>query len=139
MGSAAAAAIALAVALVLMWLQVTPKIVALLMLAASGAITGGFVGSLLERGAEGAFRLVGSLTSAAVGVAVPAVLAIVAAIIVIHDLWPKHRANHVTAVLAFALPVLAVSVPGAVGSGLAQAIESFSSTSISALTAVFGG
>lgn len=135
MGSAAAAAIALAVALVLMWLRVTPKIVALLMLAAGGAITGGFVGSLLERGAEGAFRLVGSLTSAAVGVAVPAVLAIV----VIHDLWPKHRANHVTAVLAFALPVLAVSVPGAVGSGLAQAIESFSSTSISALTAVFGG
>lgn len=135
MGSAAAAAIALAVALVLMWLRVTPKIVALLMLAAGGAITGGFVGSLLERGAEGAFRLVGSLTSAAVGVAVPAVLATVAAIIV----WPKHRANHVTAVLAFALPVLAVSVPGAVGSGLAQAIESFSSTSISALTAVFGG
>lgn len=139
MGSAAAAAIALAVGLVLMWLRVAPKLVALLMLAAGGAITGGFVGSLLERGAQGAFSLVGSVTSAAVGVAVPAVLAIVAAIIVVHDLWPKHGANRVTAVLAFALPVLGVSIPGAAGSALGSAIESFSSTSLSAVAAVFGG
>lgn len=139
MGSTAAAAIALAVGLVLMWLKVMPKIVALLMLAAGGAITGGFVGNLLARGAEGAFGLVGSLTSAAVGVAVPAVLAIAAAIVVVHDLWPKHNANRITAVLAFALPVLAVSIPGAAGSALGRVIESFSSTSLSAITAVFGG
>jgi hypothetical protein len=139
MEGTAAGGIALAVAAVLLWKDRLPKITALLMLAAGAGITGGVIGRLMQRGVDWAAGWVGQLTSQAIGVAVPAVLAVVFTVLFIHDMWPHHPATRVTAVVAFFVPVLAVGLPGAAGSVLSSALDALRSVTTGAVASIFGG
>lgn len=134
----AVAVVALAVAGTLMWKRRLPKIVALLALVAGAGLSSGFLGRLLERGIDGAASLMGSLTSAAFGAAVPAVLAVVGLIVFIHDLWPGNRAGRLTAGVGLALPPLLGHLGGAAGSIAGSGVEAVGSAVGGALGALFG-
>lgn len=134
----ATAVIALAIAGVLIWKNRMPKTVALLTLVAGGGIAGGVAGDLLHRGLNWTSDLVGQLTSQAFGVAVPAVLAVVALIVYVHDMWPKHKAGRDTAVVGLALPVLVTGMAGAAGSLANQVIDMAGSGASAAFSALFG-
>lgn len=133
------AVIALAIAAVLMWKNRASKIVALLALVAGAGITAGLLGQLLRDGLRWASDMVGRLTSTAVGVAVPSVLAIVFVLIYVHDMWPRHRASRVTAFIGLALPVLAVALPGAAGGAVTTVIASTGEGLSRVVAAMFGG
>lgn len=135
----AVAVIALAIAGVLVWKHKMPKIVALLAVVAGSGLQSGWLGQLLHAGVNGVASMVGSLTNAAFGVAVPAVVAVVALIIYVHDMWPRHNAGHLTAALGFVLPTLITYLGGAAGSLSGSGVDMVSSVIGRALAALFGG
>jgi hypothetical protein len=139
MGGTAAAGIALAAATVLLWKNRLPRIASLLMLVAGAGITDGIIGRYMHNGVDWGSHLVGQLTSRAIGVAVPAVLAVVLAMVFVHDMWPKHRATRITAAVAFVLPVLIAGLPGLAGSVLGSAVDTLRSVTVNALGSIFGG
>ncbi|MGH3321330.1 MAG: hypothetical protein ACRDN9_14360 [Streptosporangiaceae bacterium] len=136
--SIATAVIALAIAGVLAWKRKMPKATALLTLIAGAGITGGTAGRLLHQGLAWSSDMVGSLTSAAFGTAVPSVLAVVALVVYVHDMWPKHKANHSTAVVGLVLPLLVTALGGAAGSLAAQAIDMVGAAAGQAFHALLG-
>lgn len=71
--------------------------------------TGGFVGHALNIAATWAAHLGGSATGWAFGVALPAVAAIIALVIFIHDLHPKNSAGKRTGFAGIALAALIVA------------------------------
>lgn len=135
----AIAVIALAIAGVLTWKHKMPKIVALLTLVAGGGLQTGWVGRMLEAGVDAVAALVGSATSAAFGVAVPAVVAVVALIIYVHDMWPRHSAGRVTAGIGLLLPTLIEYLGGAAGSLSGAGVDMVGNAVGRALGALFGG
>lgn len=135
----ATAVIALAIAGTLMWKRRLPTIVALLALVAGVGLSGGFVGSLLHKGIDAAASMVGSLTSAAFGVAVPAVLAIVALIVFVHDVLPGSKATRLTAGIGLALPPLLTYLGGAVGTLAGSGADTLGDAVSGVLSALFGG
>lgn len=139
MGGTAVAVIALAIAGVLTWKRKASKIVALLALVAGGGLQAGWLGGMLSQGIAAATSLVGSLTSAAFGVAVPAVLAVAGLIVYVHDMWPKHSAGRLTAGIGLVLPTLIASLGGAAGSIAGSGVSAIGSAVGGALGALFGG
>lgn len=135
----ATAVIALAIAGTLMWKRKMPKTVAVLALVAGAGLTSGWVGQTLHGLVGAGADLVGSLTSSAFGVAVPAILAIVGLIIFAHDIWPKNKANRITAVVGLVLPVLLTYLGGVAGSAAGAVISGIGSAASRALSALFGG
>lgn len=133
------AVIALAIAGTLTWKRKLPKIVALLALVAGAGLTSGWVGNTLHSCVGALADLVGSFTSSAFGVAVPAVIAVVGLIIFVHDIWPRHSASRLTAGVGLVLPVLLTYLGGVAGSAAGSVIDGISSAASSALTALFGG
>lgn len=135
----AVAVIALTIAGVLMWKRKMPKIVALLMLVAGGGLQAGWLGGILASGIDAAAALAGSLTSAAFGTAVPAVLAVVGLIVYVHDMWPKHSAGRLTAGIGLVLPALVSYLGGAAGSIAGSGVDAIGGAIGGALGALFGG
>lgn len=134
----AVAVIALAIAGVLTWKHRMPKIVALLALVAGSGLQTGWVGQMLDAGMDGVASLVGALTSAAFGVAVPAVVAVVSLIVYVHDMWPKHSAGRVTAAIGFLLPTLVTYLGGAAGSLSGSGVDMVGNSVGKVLGALFG-
>lgn len=135
----AVAVIALAIAAVLTWKHKMPKIVALLTLVAGSGLQTGWVGRMLGAGVDAVAALVGSATSAAFGVAVPAVVAVVAFIVYVHDMWPRHSAGRVTAGIGLLLPTLIEYLGGAAGSLSGSGVDMVGNAVGRALGALFGG
>jgi hypothetical protein len=117
------ATIAAVLALLLAWKRKAPKITALLALIAGAGLTAGMIGTYTSRFVTYTQGLTATATNQAVGVAVPAILGITLAFIVLHDMWPKHNASRFTAVAAFFLPVVAASIPGPFGDGVRALIN----------------
>lgn len=134
----AVAVVALAIAGVLTWKRKMRKTVALLTLVAGAGLQTGWVGQMLNAGIGGLTSLTGSLTNAAFGVAVPAVAAVVALIVYVHDMWPKHSAGLGTAVLGLALPNLIGYLGGAAGSLSGSGVDMAGSAIGKLLGALFG-
>jgi hypothetical protein len=132
------AVIALTVAAILHWKKKAPKTCGLLALAAGVGISGGLLGHFVTKAVTWISGLVGDLTTQMFGAAVPAVLAVGALIVFIHDLWPGHKTGRMTPVLGLLLPTLAASVGGAAGSLTGSAIHMISAAIASALTTLFG-
>ena len=98
----------------------------------------GFVGHLLAAVATWAAHLGGTATGVAFGVAVPAVVFIVLAVILVHDLHPRHGASKRTGWIAIA--VAALLVAGVAGVKAASSIPSAVRTGVTnARTIVPGG
>lgn len=134
------AVIALAIAGTLTWKRKLPKIVSLLTLVAGSGLTAGFLGRMLYRGAHWAAGLTGTATSAAFGVAVPSVLAIVAAIIYVHDVWPGHKASRFTTpTIGLLLPALVSYMGGAAGSLAGSGVHMLGIGFGHLIDAIFGG
>jgi len=139
MVEAATAVICLAVAGVLWWKRRAPKTVALLALVAGAGITAGALGGLVRQLLGAVSGLIGQLTTQAVGVAVPTVLAIVLLMTYAHDMWPKHPTTTTTAVLGFLLPITIAGVPGIVGSTTTTAIAMLGNGVSALVGSLFGG
>lgn len=127
-GASAVATLLLTLALLLLWKRKVPKIVAVLMLAASATI-GGLIGQWIGTATDWTTTLFGSV----VGGVASAVITLVLAFIVIHDMWPKNNADKKTAFAAFLLPWFAA------GGLLAQIVNSIANVVTRAGSAVFGG
>ncbi|HEY3263311.1 MAG TPA: hypothetical protein VGJ95_24065 [Pseudonocardiaceae bacterium] len=139
MVQAATAVICLAIAGVLWWKRRAPKTVALLALVAGAGITTGALGGMLRQLLGAVSGLVGQLTTQAVGVAVPTVLAVVLLLAYLDDMWPKHKATTVTALFGFLLPIAVASVPGIVGSTTRVAIATLGNGVSALVASLFGG
>ncbi len=136
--STSMAALALTIAAILVWKKKTPRIAALLALAAGVGITGGLLGRFLTDAVRWMSSLVGDLTSQMLGSAVPAVLAVAALIVFVHDVWPKHTPSRITPAIGLLLPVLVASIGGAAGTLATSAIHMISSALAGALATIFG-
>ena len=90
------------------WLGIFAKTRAVLALLAAIGL-GGFIGRALARVAAGGQHLAGTVTAWALGVALPGALFLVLAVILIHDLHPKHAASRRTAYVALGTGVLLVA------------------------------
>jgi len=139
MVEAATAVICLAVAGVLWWKRRAPKTIALLAMVAGAGITAGTLGGLVRQLLSTVSSLVGQLTTQAVGVAVPTVLAIVLLMAYVDDMWPKHRATTVTAVFGFLLPITVAGVPGIVGETTTATIAMLGDGVSALIASLFGG
>lgn len=139
MGGTVTAVISLAIAVVLAWRRRAPKVVALLALVAGAGITSGTVGRLIRQTLDTVTRLVGDLTTQAVGAAVPSVLAVVLVVLFFHDLLPRSRASRATAVNGLFLPAVATSLPGAAGAFVVSLIGMVGTLIAGLVGAVFGG
>jgi hypothetical protein len=72
------------------------------------------------------------------GAAVPVVIVIVLAYIVLYDLWPKHASNTVTEWSALLLPSFAPAMGGAAGQMLGTALSTVAVTGASIIGQAFG-
>jgi hypothetical protein len=102
------AVIFLVLFLLLHWLGIFATTRAILAILAVTAI-GGFLGRMLVDVATWLQHATGAITGWALGVSVPAVLFIVLAVILIHDLHPRNGATRRTGWVALATGVLLVA------------------------------
>lgn len=134
----AAAVFALGVLTVLMWKRKrVPRIKMVLALVGGTGLTAGVAGDAMTGGIEAASAWVGSLTSAAFGVAVPGLLAVVAVLIVIFDLKDDKKANLPALMSAIALPALLAAQGGLLGSlghGLTGGLAGLAAQALSLIT-----
>jgi hypothetical protein len=117
--------VALALAGVFFYLKKVPKITAILALAGGSGVTGGIGGHLLTQSVTWTSTMLGQITATVVGIAVPFILAIVLAIIFVHDVWPKNKATKRTAGIGLVLPTLVAGIPGSAGLAATSAIAMF--------------
>lgn len=94
--------------IVFRWLGIFAKTRAVLALVAAIGI-GGFLGRALARVVTWLSHLTGTVTGWALGVAIPAALFLVLAVILIHDLHPKKGASARTDYVALAVGALLVA------------------------------
>lgn len=90
------------------WLGIFAKTRAVLALLAAIGL-GGFLGRVLVRAAAWLQHLTGAVTGWALGVALPAALFLVLAVILAHDLHPRHQAGRRTAYVALGTGTLLVA------------------------------
>lgn len=123
-GQGAAAILLLTVALLLMWKRKAPKLTTVLMIGA-GAGIGGLIGQWIDVGAS----WVTSLLAMVLGGAAGAVISVVLAFIVGHDMWRGHAANRLTIASGFLLPVFVVGggLLGQIVNGIANLVNRFGS------------
>lgn len=88
------------------WLGILAKTRAVLALLAAVAIGGGFIGRLIHDLGAWAQRATGAVTAWAFGTALSAVLFVVLAVILVHDLHPRKGASNRTAYVALGVGVL---------------------------------
>lgn len=113
------AVIALTLAGLLWWKTgggkwVTKAMMVLAMFAAAN-LTAGLVGSLAHWAATNAIAFVTWATAGLFGTAVPAVLLLVTAFVVVWDLWPKHKPTRTGVVAAALLPLILTAPAVAAG------------------------
>jgi hypothetical protein len=106
--AAGVAGLALVFWLLFHWLNIFAKTRTVLALVAAIGL-GGFIGRALVRVVTWLTHLTGTVTGWALGVALPSALFLVLAIILIHDLHPKHGASRRTAYIAFGAGALLVA------------------------------
>jgi heme A synthase len=133
--SVSAAGVCIALALLLRWksLRRAEFLKPWLYLIAGIGLAAAFLGSwahTVTRWAVGAVPYVGS--------AVPVVVAIVLAYIVIYDLWPRHDSNTVTEISALLLPAFGPEIGGAFGSMLSTVLSSIAVTGARILSTLLG-
>lgn len=109
----ATAVLAVAGALLLMWKfnggKWVTKIVMVLAMFAAANLSAGLFGRLSHSGANTLQGIVTRGTDALFGVAVPGLLFLAAAFVVVYDLWPKHKATTLGVAAAFLLPLVATA------------------------------
>lgn len=128
--SATAGVLALVLAGLLMWKKAAPKVATVLLLVA-GAGLGGALGSWLRSAAGYVEGFVDAITSIGVGTAASSVIVIVLVFIVVHDLWPKKKANRITQGAAFALPIFGFAGNGMVASALGAVVVAIGNALVS--------
>jgi hypothetical protein len=106
--AASVAGLALVFWILFHWLGIFAKTCAVLALIAAIGI-GGFLGRALVRVVTWLTQLTGTVTGWALGVAIPAALFLVLAVLLIHDLHPKKGASHRTAYVALGVGALLVA------------------------------
>lgn len=116
----ATAVIAVVGALLLMWKfgrgKWITKMIMLLAMFAAANLSGGWFGQTSHSAADTLQNTTTNMTEYVFGVAVPSLLFIAAAFVVIYDLWPKHHATRLGIAAAFLLPLIATaSSAGAAG------------------------
>lgn len=132
--SLSAAAVCLVVAQLLRWKRLrrlegaTPWLYLLAGLGLSAPFLRGLVHTAADLG-----RSVPGL-----GSAIAVSLGIAALFIFCYDVWPKHRTNGLTAISALMLPALAPEIGGAIGSGLASALDAVAVGGARAISALIG-
>jgi hypothetical protein len=117
MSLAALFGFALAIGAFFLWKRKLSKIVTLCALTVGSLITAGIFHVWGQRLAAAASEGVASLSKATVGYSIGFVITLLLALNVVHDLWPKHKANTLTVVSALLLPIFFVvtGIPGVVG------------------------
>lgn len=126
-GVGGTALLLLASALLLKWKQRTPKVTALLMFAAGSGLAILF-GSIVA----GFGLIAGGITG--LGGTILTIATLVLLFIFVHDLWPKHKANGMTAWAGLFLPTFAAFGGGAVST----LVSSASGSLLDAGSAVMG-
>lgn len=106
--AAAVAGLSLVFWLLFHWLGIFAKTRAFLALVAAIGI-GGFLGRALARVVTWLIHLTGTVTGWAFGVAIPGVLFLVLAALLIHDLHPRNGASNRTAYVALGAGALLVA------------------------------
>lgn len=134
-----ASVIVLTLAAMFLWLNIMPKITALLVLAGGTGLTAGLVGQFYQQSGDWATSTAGSLTAAGFGASAAGVFGLAALVLFIHDLWPKHSAGRRTAAAALALPVTVGAIGGTVGGTAMSVLQQYESGVGTMLTTLVGG
>lgn len=109
LGVGSAALLMLTLAALFLWRKRAPKVTALLMLGV-GAGLGGLLGSWLSTMLGWGISMLGTV----LGAGAAACVFLVLGYIVLDDLWPRHKANKMTAVAALLLVPVAVITGGSI-------------------------
>lgn len=133
--SAAAGLTALVLAGLLMWKKKLPKVSVLLLLVGASGLAG-WVGSWLRTAAGYVEGFVDQITRIGVGASVGGLIVLVLVFIVVHDLWPKQKANRTTQMAAFALPLFGIAGGGIVATAIGAIVTAVGNALVSLVSFV---